>query len=284
MDEAHPDVQIPVSAAGPDPQAVRSEEQLLALYPTPVARTWAKESSVITPGYREMIAASPFCVIATTGPEGIDCSPRGDAPGFVRVLDERTLVIPDRRGNNRLDTLRNVVRDSRIGLVFLIPGVGEAVRVRGRATISTDPKLLQDNAVHGIEPVTVLVVTVDRIYFQCRMGHPAFSALAGAARRPGEPAHPRPVAGRGRSDERAGCPRLRHDRRRVRVVHAVRGPDQGLTPARPGTARHSPTPHDERRTTCPVLTVLAGRSTSRWFSGTASGQLAGIVFVSMTNR
>ncbi|MEJ7650793.1 MAG: MSMEG_1061 family FMN-dependent PPOX-type flavoprotein [Nakamurella sp.] len=168
MDEAHPDVQIPVSAAGPDPQAVRSEEQLLALYPTPVARTWAKESSVITPGYREMIAASPFCVIATTGPEGIDCSPRGDAPGFVRVLDERTLVIPDRRGNNRLDTLRNVVRDSRIGLVFLIPGVGEAVRVRGRATISTDPKLLQDNAVHGIEPVTVLVVTVDRIYFQCR--------------------------------------------------------------------------------------------------------------------
>lgn len=155
-------------AVDPGQAVVTTEEQLLALYPTPVARTWAKESSVVTPGYRELIAASPFCVIATDGPDGIDCSPRGDAPGFVRVLDERTLVIPDRRGNNRLDTLRNIVRDGRIGLVFLIPGVGEAVRVRGVATISTDPELLRDNAVRGIEPVTVLVVTVHRIYFQCR--------------------------------------------------------------------------------------------------------------------
>ncbi|WP_353649048.1 MSMEG_1061 family FMN-dependent PPOX-type flavoprotein [Nakamurella sp. A5-74] len=168
MDEPHPDTQRLVQAAVPDPHAVRSEEQLLALYPTPVARSWAKESSVVTPGYRELIAASPFCVIATNGPDGIDCSPRGDAPGFVGVLDERTLMIPDRRGNNRLDTLRNITRDSRIGLVFVIPGIGEAVRVRGVATISTDPNLLRDNAVRGIEPVTVLVVRVDRIYFQCR--------------------------------------------------------------------------------------------------------------------
>lgn len=168
MDEAHPQAQIPVPSAVPDPHAVLSEEQLLARYPTPVARSWAKESSVITSGYRELIAASPFCVIAPNGPDGIDCSPRGDVPGFVGVLDERTLVIPDRRGNNRLDTLRNVVRDRRIGLVFLIPGVGEAVRVRGVAVISTDPKLLRDNAFRGIEPVTVLVVTVQRIYFQCR--------------------------------------------------------------------------------------------------------------------
>jgi PPOX class probable FMN-dependent enzyme len=133
-----------------------------------VPRAWAKESDVITPGYRELIAASPFCVVATRGADGIDCSPRGDAPGFVEVLDEHTLVIPDRRGNNRLDTLRNILQDNEIGLIFLIPGIGEAVRVRGTAVISTDPDLLARHHFRGIAPVTVLVVTVSRIYFQCR--------------------------------------------------------------------------------------------------------------------
>lgn len=151
-----------------DLQAVTSQEQLRGLYPEPVARTWAKESAVITPGYRELIEASPFCVIATNGPDGIDCSPRGDAPGFVVIPDGRTLEIPDRRGNNRLDTLRNVLHDDRIGLIFLIPGIGETVRVRGTAVISTDPDLLARHLFRGIAPVTVLVVTVSRIYFQCR--------------------------------------------------------------------------------------------------------------------
>ena len=93
--------------------------------------------------YRKLIEAAPFVVLATNGPEGLDCSPRGDPPGFVRVVDEHTLLIPDRRGNNRIDSLRNLVRDPRIALLFLIPGVGETMRVIGRAKISTDPKLTE---------------------------------------------------------------------------------------------------------------------------------------------
>jgi len=126
-----------------------------------------KETDRITPQYSKLIEAAPFCVVATCGPEGLDCSPRGDPPGFVRVLDEHTLVIPDRRGNNRIDSLRNLVRDPRISLLFLIPGVGETMRVNGRARISTDPKLTESFAMNGKVPKCVLVVTVERAYFQC---------------------------------------------------------------------------------------------------------------------
>jgi uncharacterized protein len=106
-------------------------------------------------------------VVATSGPEGLDCSPRGDPPGFVRVVDEYTIIIPDRRGNNRIETLRNLVRDPRIALLFLIPGVGETMRVNGRAKISTDPKLTESFVINGKAPRSVLVVTVERAYFQC---------------------------------------------------------------------------------------------------------------------
>jgi len=126
-----------------------------------------KETDRITAQYRKLIEAAPFCVIATSGPEGLDCSPRGDPPGFVRVVDERTLVIPDRRGNNRIDSLRNLVRDPRISLLFLIPGVGETMRVNGHAKISTDPKLTDSFAMNGKVPKCVLIVTVERAYFQC---------------------------------------------------------------------------------------------------------------------
>lgn len=126
-----------------------------------------KETDHISPQYRKLIEAAPFCVVATCGPEGLDCSPRGDPPGFVRVLDAHTLVIPDRRGNNRIDSLRNLVRDPRISLLFLIPGVGETMRVNGRARISTDPKLTEIFAMNGKVPKCVLVVTVERAYFQC---------------------------------------------------------------------------------------------------------------------
>lgn len=126
-----------------------------------------KETDHISPQYRKLIEAAPFCVVATCGPEGLDCSPRGDPPGFVRVLDEHTLVIPDRRGNNRIDSLRNLVRDPRISLLFLIPGVGETMRINGRACISTDPKLTESFAMNGKVPKCVLVVTVERAYFQC---------------------------------------------------------------------------------------------------------------------
>ncbi len=114
-----------------------------------------------------MIQASPFVALATVGPEGLDCSPRGDLPGFVRIADPRTLILPDRRGNNRIDSLRNVVRDPRVALLFLIPGSGTTFRVNGRAMLSVDPDLLDSFAVDGKPPRTAMVVTVVEAYFQC---------------------------------------------------------------------------------------------------------------------
>jgi uncharacterized protein len=114
-----------------------------------------------------MIEASPFVILATSNAKGIDISPRGDPCGFVAVEDERTLLIPERRGNNRVDTLRNLIADSRIGLLFLIPGVGEMLRVAGRASFTTDPRLLERFRVEGRLPRGVLHVKVDKAYFQC---------------------------------------------------------------------------------------------------------------------
>jgi uncharacterized protein len=147
---------------------VTSVERLLELYPiAPAPNSIAKESPTILPTQARLIAASPFCVISTVGPGGLDLSPRGDAPGFVTVRDERTLVVPDRRGNNRLDTVRNLVADPRVGLLFLVPGVGEELRVRGTAVVSTDPIELARHEVRGTAPATVVIVTVERAYFQC---------------------------------------------------------------------------------------------------------------------
>jgi PPOX class probable FMN-dependent enzyme len=127
----------------------------------------AKVADHVTPHYRRFIEASPFLALATIGPEGLDCSPRGDLPGFVRVVDPKTLVLPDRRGNNRIDSLRNVVRDPHVALMFLIPGIGNAMRVNGRAVVETDPALLESFAVDGKAPRTALVIEVVEIYFQC---------------------------------------------------------------------------------------------------------------------
>jgi PPOX class probable FMN-dependent enzyme len=126
-----------------------------------------KEAPRITAHYRRLIEASPFVALATAGPEGLDCSPRGDAPGFVRVIDEQTLALPDRRGNNRIDSLRNIVRDPRVALLFLIPGSGTTFRVNGRAVISAEPDLLASFAVKGQAPRTVILITVETAYFQC---------------------------------------------------------------------------------------------------------------------
>lgn len=151
-----------------DGHTITTAEQLGALYTdAPYGPSLIKEVDYITPEYRKLIEAAPFVVLATSGPEGLDCSPRGDPPGFVRVLDERTLVIPDRRGNNRIDSLRNLVRDPRVALLFLIPGVGETMRIIGRARISTDPALTERSAMNGKVPKCVLVVTVEKAYFQC---------------------------------------------------------------------------------------------------------------------
>ena len=151
-----------------DPHTVTSLDRLLEVYPTePATNSLTKESGVLLPSHQEVVAASPFDVVATVGRGGLDQSPRAPAPGFVRVRDERTLVIPDRRGNHRLDTLRNVVADPRVGLIFLVPGIGEELRVRGTAVVSTDPAELARHAVRGVLPASVLVVSVERVYFQC---------------------------------------------------------------------------------------------------------------------
>lgn len=147
--------------------AIRSIEELEALYGQPNDASTVKEADRITPHYRQLIEASPFFVLATCGPEGLDCSPRGDRPGFVRIADERTLMLPDRRGNNRVDSLRNIVRDPRVALLFLIPGSGTTLRVNGRAHLETDAALLDTFAVEGKAPRSVIVFHVEAIYFQC---------------------------------------------------------------------------------------------------------------------
>ena len=146
---------------------VTSVEQLERVYGEPYGPSIAKEADRITAHYRAFIEAAPFFALASAGPDGMDCSPRGDPAGFVRVHDERTLLIPDRQGNNRIDTLRNILVDPRVALLFLIPGCGETIRVNGRASISVDPALAQTFVMNGKTPRAVIVVTVDRIYFQC---------------------------------------------------------------------------------------------------------------------
>ncbi|HXZ45735.1 MAG TPA: pyridoxamine 5'-phosphate oxidase family protein [Pseudolabrys sp.] len=141
--------------------------QLEALYGQKLPAAVIKEIDHINDSYRKLIEAAPFVAVATAGPEGLDCSPKGDAPGFVRVLDDKTLAIPDRPGNNRIDGFRNIMRDPRIALLFLIPGVGETLPVNGHAAISIDPELMQSFAVNGKLPRCVLVVHIESIFFHC---------------------------------------------------------------------------------------------------------------------
>ena len=143
-------------------------EELEALYGEPLGRSLIKEIDHISDHYRAFVEASPFLIIASIGPEGLDCSPRGDPAGFVRVADEKTVLIPDRRGNNRIDTLRNIVRDPRVSLLFLIPGVGETLRINGTARITADPDLSQSFEMQGKVPKSVIEVRADRVYFQCQ--------------------------------------------------------------------------------------------------------------------
>ncbi|HEX9462843.1 MAG TPA: pyridoxamine 5'-phosphate oxidase family protein [Alphaproteobacteria bacterium] len=147
---------------------VTTVEELVSLYAAPHERTLQKETDRINAAGRAFIAASPFLILATGSRQGLDCSPKGDKPGFVQVEDDgRTLLIPDRRGNNRLDGLKNLVEDPRIGLIFLVPGAGETYRVNGRARISIDPALRRRFTVDGKEPTTVIVVTVEQAFQHC---------------------------------------------------------------------------------------------------------------------
>jgi PPOX class probable FMN-dependent enzyme len=136
------------------PDFVTTEAELEAIYGLPAGPAVIKEIDHISDHYRRFIELSPFVVLATSGPEGLDCTPRGDPAGFVRVADRRTVLLPDRRGNNRIDTLRNIVRDPRIALLFLIPGVGRTLRINGRAAISVNRALCESFTMEGKVPRT----------------------------------------------------------------------------------------------------------------------------------
>lgn len=141
---------------------------LEALYGTPGAASLRKVADHVTPLYARLIEAAPFLALATVGPEGVDVSPRGDRVGeLARIADPKTLLIPDRIGNNRIDSLRNVVRDPRVALMFLIPGYGSAIRVNGRAFIEAGEESLEPFAFGGKAPRSLLVVKVEEVYFQC---------------------------------------------------------------------------------------------------------------------
>ena len=147
---------------------IENVEQLRESYGAPSERALKKQLSRLDKHCRDFIARSPFLVIASADPSGrCDASPKGDAPGFVQVVDDTTLLIPDRLGNNRIDTLANLVARPGIGLIFFVPGINETLRVNGRACITTDPGLLEPLAVHGKVPRSAILVAAEEIYFHC---------------------------------------------------------------------------------------------------------------------
>ena len=146
---------------------ISSVEELKAIYGEVTEASTAKVTTYLTSAYRRMIEISPFVALATVGPEGLDCSPRGDRNAVVRIEDEKTLALPDWRGNNRVDSLVNIVRDPRVALMFLIPGSSSVMRINGRAVVSVAPDLLASFEMEGRHPRSVVVVTIDEAYFQC---------------------------------------------------------------------------------------------------------------------
>ena len=175
-------------STGPSSYAIESIADLEALFGPVGEASIRKEVPTLHPHYQAVIKASPFAVLATAGAQGLDVSPRGDPAGFVEVQDEHTLLLPERRGNNRADSLRNIVADPRVALLFLVPGVGETLRVNGRATISVEPALLERFAMNGQLPKCVLVIAVETVLFQC-----ARAIVRSKLWQPVPPDAPRPV-------------------------------------------------------------------------------------------
>ncbi len=183
---------------------IRTIDDLEDIYDAePTLASTAKEINYLTPDYANLIAASPFVVLATAGPEGLDCSPRGDRGSVVRIVDPRTLVLPDRRGNNRIDSLRNIVRDPRVALLFLIPGSGTTFRVNGTAVISTEEALLASFEIEGKRPRTALIVSIKSAYFQCARAVIRAGLWSGGAR-----ADTPPLPTPGQILERLSCNRI----------------------------------------------------------------------------
>ncbi|MEV5441067.1 pyridoxamine 5'-phosphate oxidase family protein [Streptomyces sp. NPDC052644] len=149
-------------------EVITTEEQLRELIGPANPVVFRKATPVLRAFEREWIENSPFCLIATASSDGTcDVSPRGDPPGFVRVLDERTLAVPDRPGNRRLDSLRNILRNPRVGMLFVIPGRGDTLRVNGRARLVRRAPLLDSMVVGRNRPKLALVVSVEEAYFHC---------------------------------------------------------------------------------------------------------------------
>ena len=146
---------------------VTSLDDLANIYAQPLPNVATKESDRITEVGRAFIAASPFQVLATSNGTSNDCSPKGDVPGFVQLLDDRTLLIPDRPGNNRIDGMKNLLVNPKVGIIFIVPGSNETYRVTGSATISTDPELLKRFEMRGKPPRVVMVVAVDEAFNHC---------------------------------------------------------------------------------------------------------------------
>lgn len=168
---------------------IESEDALRALYGEKLARSVTKELTALDHHCRDFIAAAPYLVMSTVGAGGIDLTPRGDAPGFVVVEDDHTLLLPDRPGNNRLDALSNILSDPRVGLIFLIPTIRETLRIRGRAEILHDPDLNARFAVKGKPALTVLKISIDCAFIHC-----AKSALRSGLWDPHSWATERPIA------------------------------------------------------------------------------------------
>ncbi len=141
--------------------------ELHALFGEPSANALRKETDHLHPIYQRWIQASGFAVLATRGPDGLDTSPRGDPVPLVRIIDDKTLLLPERKGNNRIDGLRNLLYDPHVSLIFLVPGVDETLRVNGSARITADPALMQSLAVDGKPPTCALWIHVDQVFFQC---------------------------------------------------------------------------------------------------------------------
>jgi PPOX class probable FMN-dependent enzyme len=148
-------------------QKIDDIDTLERLYGAPVEASVTKVMTTLTPTYRRWIDASPFCVLSTVGPEGTDATPRGDDGPVVRIADSRTILMPDWRGNNRLDSLRNIVRDGRVSLMFFVPHSNNVVRVNGRAFVTVDADVTTTFEQAGRHPKSVIVLHVEEVYFQC---------------------------------------------------------------------------------------------------------------------
>ncbi len=146
---------------------IETKEELREFYGPANERSVKKQMAKLDEHARNFIALSPFMVISSATADGADASPKGDPPGFVKVIDEGTLLIPDRPGNNRVDTMSNIVENNHVGLLFLVPGMCETLRVNGRARITTDPEVLEPLSVKGRLPKSAMIVDVDDVYLHC---------------------------------------------------------------------------------------------------------------------